>query len=138
MNEEFYILLENGTIGFYNTCEVTTVFINDKEEKNIHNIYTIVVFEDKSNVDIKPKFITKKPINISKELSLGIIKYDITIDKVKEVYQELDKNNLWEYDGKKLEIGNLKRIPRQFVKQDSTKEVPLNVSVKYFPHSYDF
>ena len=44
-NKDFELLLKEGNIAFYKGCEVSHIFIFDKEEKKAINYFTLFSFD---------------------------------------------------------------------------------------------
>ena len=125
VKRDFDLLIEKGNLGFYNSCEITTIFLYDKTIKKAKNFYTIVVFEEREkSISNEKSFITNKPINIDKQYRLGIIRYQRTIEELEKDFIVLLRENKWAYDENNLIIGNLKPLPKQFIPKDGTETVP--------------
>lgn len=139
VKRDFDLLIEKGNLGFYNSCEITTIFLYDSTIKKAKNFYTIVVFEEREkSISNEKPFITNKPINIDKQYRLGIIRYQRTIEELEKDFIVLLRENKWAYDESDLIIGNLKPLPKQFIPKDGTETVPLNSVLKnnFFNGSY--
>ncbi|MCF6459523.1 VPA1262 family N-terminal domain-containing protein [Clostridium sp. Cult3] len=131
VKRDFDLLIEKGNLGFYNSCEITTIFLYDNTIKKAKNFYTIVVFEEREkSISNEKSFITNKPINIDKQYRLGIIRYQRTIEELEKDFIVLLRENKWAYDENDLIIGNLKPLPKQFIPKDGTETVPLNSVLK--------
>lgn len=131
VKRDFDLLIEKGNLGFYNSCEITTIFLYDKTIKKAKNFYTIVVFEEREkSISNEKPFITNKPINIDKQYRLGIIRYQRTMEELEKDFIVLLRENKWAYDENNLIIGNLKPLPKQFIPKDGTETVPLNSVLK--------
>ncbi|MGI0105869.1 VPA1262 family N-terminal domain-containing protein [Salinimicrobium sp. WS361] len=118
MNEsDFEILIENGNTGFYQSCEVTQFFIQDKESKAVTNLFILASFEDKPFVDRNHSFLTsKKGINIDDSYNLGIQRYYLSIDETRERFKTLNKDSEWNYNGDtSLKLGKLNGLTKQFI-----------------------
>ena len=131
VKRDFDLLIEKGNLGFYNSCEITTIFLYDNTIKKAKNFYTIVVFQEREkSISNEKPFITNKPINIDKQYRLGIIRYQRTIEELEKDFIVLLRENKWAYDENDLIIGNLKPLPKQFIPKDGTETVPLNSVLK--------
>lgn len=111
----FGTLIENGNAGFFQSCEVTQVFLHNKATGKLHNFYILACLEEKSFSGRNHSFQGKRyPIN--SELSLCIQRYQLSIDKVIQMNDELATSNIWNFDGnKELGLGKLKLLPGQFI-----------------------
>lgn len=117
MNEsEIEILTTGGNIGYYQSCEITQIFIHEKKTKATINFFILASFEEKPFVDTNHSFLTsKKGIKIDDEHNLGIQRYFLTLNKAEEAYNSLH-NNLWDFNGNtSLKLGNLKSLSKQFI-----------------------
>ena len=98
---DFYQKLSTcQSLGFYNCCEMTTVFLESKNEKTPYNLFTIFVFDERAKQC-----------------------YDILREAV-EAKECIDMG-----DGV-LKIGHLEEVPPIFVQQNSTVEISLNKVLK--------
>ena len=57
--EQFELWLRPGVLGFYRSCEVTACGLLDHDGR-AHNLFTILVFEDRELASGEPVFLTKK------------------------------------------------------------------------------
>lgn len=128
MVTQFELLKKEGVLGFYQSCEVTMIFVHNKISKRTYNLYTIVVFEEKSYTSANEHYLPSKRIN--EDLSLGIFRYHLTLDEVTEAYMYLSEHQLWKYKEKEIRLSDLKEIEKVFVKCNGTENVPLNSILK--------
>lgn len=114
---DFEILLKDGNIGFYQSCEVTQLFIQKKVDNSVFNFFIIASFEEKPFTLRNHYFLTSnKGIPINKDLNLGIQRYWLSIEEATEVFTKLDKDKKWDFDGDdSLQLGKLKGLTKQFV-----------------------
>jgi hypothetical protein len=118
MNEtDFEILTENGNTGFYQSCEITQFFLQEKESKEVTNFFILASFEDKPFATRNHKFLTsKKGLKINDIYNLGIQRYYLSKDEAKEIFYTLNKDNQWNYEGdSSLKLGKLKGLTKQFI-----------------------
>lgn len=128
---EFDLLIQHGNLGFYTSCEVTHVIVFDKETKQAYNYYTVFVFEERSLRNPEPKYLTKKPLSLSKRFSLSIMQYQIEIKDAKQNYEKLiTASAICDIGRGQLNIGGFKKLSKQFIPHDSTKTIPLNKGLK--------
>ena len=106
----FELLIKDGNIGFYNSCEITEIYMFPKENnKAIYNLFTLVTFEEKLFEGNNKKFITDNLLdfeyyNNRKKLiyQIGIKQYHLSLESVKNNFYKLKEKefgvliiNLW-------------------------------------------
>ena len=116
MNKDFDILTKQGNIAFYQSCEITEIFLLRKKDNSIFNFFTIAVFEEKNFESKNQRFLTDKLIPIDKEFSLGILQYRSSIEEIKNKFDCLKDKNQWSSDDSNiLHFPKLKYLSKQFV-----------------------
>lgn len=110
-------LLEHGNTGFYQSCEVTQLFISQKTDKAILNFFIIAVFEDKPFLARNHQFLTAgKGIKIDDNHKLCIQRYWLSIDEAKSVFLKLQTDNKWQFENDEtLQIEPLNLLSKQFI-----------------------
>lgn len=131
VKKDFENLTEEGNLGFYQSCEITTIFLLDEINHRPRNFFTIVVFEEKDlpAVSYSP-FVTKKPIPINSYCKLGIMRYHKSVEVIEKDFAILLEDNQWKYEDNELLLEKLVALPKQFVPADGTNTVPLNSILK--------
>jgi len=128
---DFDLLLKWGNLGFYSRCEITNIFVLDKESNIAYNFFTIFVMEDSISIDSTFKNVMPKLVELSKRFSIGIKQSQIIASSVQQIYESLlssrDKCDIGQGN---LYTGKLKPLARQFVQPDSTIEPLLNKVIK--------
>lgn len=97
IKDDFELLLKKGNIAFYNSAEITNIFLTQESDNPI-NVYSLVVFEEKgiSEDDKIRKFVTKNLIPIDGR-SLGISQQRIDLKEAETVFNDLlNDNNIME------------------------------------------
>jgi hypothetical protein len=113
---DFNLLTTSGNIAFYQSCEVTEIFLQRKRDKRVFNFFTIAVFEEKPFGGKNHTFLSSKLISIDKEYSLGIQRYWFSIEEIKNKFYCLKENNKWSFDDSTIShFSQLKYLPKQFV-----------------------
>lgn len=112
--DDFYDLIKNGTIGFYNSCDAIQIFLINKKDKSYTNLYTIFTLEEKPLEKEEKIHITNNLMKINKNYSLGIDNHILHIDKTINIYESL-KNNVYSEDKIIIKGNSLKLIPTQYV-----------------------
>lgn len=119
-------------MGYYNSCEMITVFINEKETGNIYNFYTLFVMEERLTIKEECNFVTKL-ISVSKRFSMGIQRKVQEAEKIRPLIQSLcerkERRSVDIGDGE-LQIGRLEMVPKTFIPKDSTLQITLNRVLK--------
>ena len=131
----FHDLIENGVIGFYNSCNVIQIFLIKRNDNSYINLYTIFTFEEKPFEKEQKTHITNKLIPINNDYSIGIDNHIFSIEKAKDIYESL-KNKNYSQDKIIIKGISLKLIPTQYVL--SNKKSRLNNIIKnnFFNGSY--
>ena len=125
------LLLNSKSIGIYNKCEIIEIFGLWKEKKEFFNIYTLIVFENTKQENIN-NMLTEKLQSFKgyKEISWGINRRVIEIEKVKKLYDELLEKNEYKLDNT-LNVGKLLLLPDQYVPvMNINKSVQINNIIK--------
>lgn len=130
---EYEKLLKCESLGFYNCCEVISVFLKDRTNSNIYNFFTIFVFDEQIKPEMTSEYLTSQLITISRRFSMGISHDIYPVEKIVEIFWRLndleDKSyvNIGKGD---IQVGKLEFVPKVFVQQNSTKEILLNKVLK--------
>ena len=112
---DFETLTTAGNIGFYNSCEVTEIFLYRKSDNAVFNFFTLAVFEEKPYDGLNKDFLGKR-IAVNDEYNLGIQCYWFTIAEAKTKFETLKTENKWSADGKYFsQFPQLKYLPKQYV-----------------------
>lgn len=129
LTTDFNTLLATGNIGFYESCEVTQLFLVRKFDKKIINFFILACLEEKSFVSRNHHFLTTKPIKVSDEYSLGIQRYWLSVNEVRDVFTNLVEHSKWNFDGNDtLDLGTLEHLSKQYI--PSTEGNRLNYILK--------
>lgn len=112
---EFEMFVEPGILGFYQSCEITEIYMCRKADKKILNLYTLVVFEDRPFDGRNKQFIGSR-IRASDNHSIGIRRYWTTVPEAKDCFDRLTTKNEWSFDGTTFsDIAPLHHLPKQFL-----------------------
>ena len=98
---DFKTLIKNGNVGFYQSCEITELFLTRKKDKTTFNFYTIAVFEEKPFTERKQQFLCK-PIPVNKDFNIGIQRYWLSLTEAEQNYKTLRTKGKWLYEGKSI------------------------------------
>lgn len=92
-NEDFDLLSQNDRIAFYESCEMTQIFLYNQENKSVQNYYTLFVFEETAPKDTKDKYLFPKLQKIDNKFKFGVIQKRISIEEAKEQFKNIQQNN---------------------------------------------
>lgn len=113
---DYNILTTDGNIAFYNSCEVTELFLCRKKDKAIFNFFTVAVFEEQLFTNTNETFLTNKPIKVNDEYSIGIERFWLSMPDALNNYQILKAQNKWKANGlSSSQFPQLKFLPKQFI-----------------------
>lgn len=129
--DEFDLLIQQGNLGFYTSCEVTHITVFDKETRQAYNYYTVFVLEERDLRNSELKYLTEKPLSLSNRFSLCIMQYQAELKDAQQNYEQLiSASTTCDIGCGQLNIGRFKILPKQFIPCDSTKTIPLNKGLK--------
>ena len=134
--DNFNELIKTGNIAFYESCEITEIFLIKKKEKIIYNFFTIAVFEEKKNYTLNKNFICDKPVTVDDDYSIGICQYNIDIKEARDKYEELLNRNLWGIDGTYSTFPMLKSISKQYIPSTDGKRLNSILKNNFYQGSY--
>lgn len=124
IKEQFDLLKTDGEIGYYTHCELTQIFGIRKEDKTPFNIYTLIVFQDKSYEPTEPKFLTKKLLPINEGISCGVLQSIFSIEEVIKFFDLLHQTNRYILDNKDCQIDVLRFLDKQFIVSSNSNDPP--------------
>lgn len=128
LQSDYDALASPGNIAFYESCEVTQVYLFDRKQ-HIYNVFILACFEEKPFTATKQQFLTAKPLQVSDTLSLGVQRYWLSLAEAAATFQQLGQANEWNFgSNKSLKLGSLNGLPKQFV--PSSEGVRLNAALK--------
>lgn len=122
----FNLLISNGKLGFYKSCEVTEIFLINKLDNSILNIYSLIYFTDSEYEGKSAKYLTPRAEKINKKYYLGIQKYHLTIEETRKRFESLNDNIWINSDNEQFQQSSLELIPKQFIslkKQNRLEEI---------------
>ena len=125
--EDFDLLIKEGTIGFYQSCEITEIFMFPKDNNDfISNLFTLVTFEEKTFRGIEEKNITDKLIDFKyisdgKKLDykIGIRQYHLDLKSIEKRFYTLKNEEKWvSISSQSIDYPFLKYLTKQFIPSD--------------------
>lgn len=112
---DFKLLTTTGNIAFYNSCEITEIFLCRKSDRSIFNFFTIAVFEEKSYSGFNQTFLGDR-ISVNEDFSIGIQRYWLTITEAETKFDALKTQNKWSANGTIFsQFPQLKCLSKQYV-----------------------
>ncbi len=138
MNKEYKIsqykdLLGCQSLGFYNCCEMFSVFLTNRKNNSAYNFFTIFNFDEKIEPEMSEYCLTDKLIHISSEYSMGIIHKTLPLNCIDKIFNNIcasENSDYIDIGNGPLLIGNLEFIPKVFVPQNSTITIMMNKVLK--------
>jgi hypothetical protein len=130
------ILSKTGNIAFYNSCEVTEIFLCRKSDKAIFNFFTLVVFEEKLYNGLNHAFLGDR-IPINDDLSLGIQRYWLMTTEAETKFDTLRTQNKWSSDGTNFsQFPQLKYLSKQYIPHIDENRINKILKNNYHNGSY--
>lgn len=128
-NNDFELLLSSGNIAFYKGCEVTQIFLKDKESEQVINYFSLFVFDEVETVYSESNYLLPKLKTIDKKYSLGILRKRISIEKSKQIFKEIQSGKL-DFDGSCNISNNFILLPKTYVPTSYGEPIFLNSILK--------
>lgn len=132
----YELLSRSKTLGIYNRCEITNIFLWKRCEKQAYNIFTIFSFGEKFfDTSSCESTVNRLLKTISKEYSIGIKQKTVELDEVDIYYRNLCSFSAGEktvdIGFEQLHTGLLEEVPPVFVQaEDTDKEIVMNRVLK--------
>lgn len=117
--DEYDLLVKEGNIGIYNSCEVTELVIMEPTNK-IYNLYTLCVFQEKDVTPKKHQYVKGlcNRIEIDDKHSIGIFQYELELTEIKENFEKLINEYKWisnHKDESSIKYDDLRILKKQFI-----------------------
>lgn len=135
---DFELLTKKGNIAFFQSCEVTQIFIHERGVNKPVNLYTLITFEEKPFHSRNESFLTKKnEIRIDADKSIGIIRYWLSIKDIIITYKKIKDENVWVLNEDfEIPLPELKHIPKQYVPSNESQNLNSVLKNNFFSGSY--
>ena len=133
MIKEYNQLLQCKGLGYYNCCEMISIFFFNKKEKEYYHFFSVFVLEDRIKPERKAEYLTDKFIPISSQMDMGIFRKVQTMEETEKIFHGLcqrREEGILELGDKKLITGSFAFVPKVFVQPDWIEEIPLNKVLK--------
>ena len=112
---DFKTLSASGNIAFYNSCEVTEIFLYRKSDKAIFNFFTLAVFEEKAYNGLNKIFLGDR-ISVNDDFSIGIQRYWLSVTEAEIRFDILKNQNKWSANSTIYsQFPQLKYLPKQYI-----------------------
>lgn len=131
-NADFDLLLQNDKIAFYESCEMTQIFLYEQENKSVQNYYTLFVFEEIAPKDSKDKYLFPELQKIDKKFKFGVLQKRISIEDAKEQFKNIQQQNKIIFNNENCSVSKqMVLLPKTFVPlRYGTTEPMLNNALK--------
>lgn len=115
-NADFNLLLQEDRIAFYESCEMTQIFLYNNETKEIQNYYTLFVFEEIPNKEGEEGYLFDDLQKIDKKFKFGALQKRISIEEAKKHFQNIQQQHKIILDGENCSISSqMVLLPKTFV-----------------------
>lgn len=134
---QFNMLVTAGNIGFYNSCEVTELFLWNKKTSKAHNLFILCVFEERDTPPLGKTKLTKKPIVYDKHQCICIVRYYLSLGQIESAFESLIENGVWQHDtNNSISLSNIQFLSKQFIPKDQENSVNLVLRNNFLGGSY--
>lgn len=136
--EEYDLLVKQGNIGIYNSCEVTELVIRESNE--FYNLYTICVFQEKNVTPERHRYNKcSYTMQIDDKHSVCILQYELTLNEIKENFEKLITEYKWisnHLDDYFVNGDDLRRLNKQFIPAKEDNRLNNILKNNFFSGSY--
>lgn len=133
---DFTILTTAGNIAFYESCEVTEIFLYRKNNNEILNFFTIAVFEEKPYNELNERFLGNR-ISVNKDFGMGIKQYWLTLEEATAKYHTLEAQSKWNNNKvHSTHYEQLKHLPKQYIPSAEGNRINKILKNNYHSGSY--
>jgi hypothetical protein len=130
LQQDYATLATTGNIAFYESCEVTQLFLCDKERR-VYNLFTLANFEEKPFIATNKQFLTKGLLKVTNTLGIGIQRYWLDLTGAVATFDTLIHTNQWDCQGDtSLILPTLTPLPKQFIPANDSSSVRVNSVLK--------
>jgi hypothetical protein len=130
--KDFYLLSSSGILGAYLECELTHIFIVEKETDHVYHYYAVCSYEEfiESNNDQRNVHLTKKLIKINDNYSLGIMQIRLSLEESKDVFNQLCKKQFHFQNQNIVLPDTLQLLPKTHIPSFFDDDVSINNILK--------
>ncbi len=113
--KDYDTLTIQGNISFYQSCEVTELFLIYKQDRKVYNLFTIAVFEEKPFEGNNPCYLGNR-IVYNSEFSIGLKRFWLSMESARASFEELLTNNKWRsVEDSGSQVHALNPLPKQYI-----------------------
>ena len=98
-------LLDSGSIGIYQCCQVDQIVILDMKSNTAWNYFTHVHFSKKYTAETESTLL-RAPISLGNNIKLYVSRYSMSKEKFKECVWSALSTNIWNYTDSKITEGD--------------------------------
>jgi hypothetical protein len=133
---DFELLVDNANVGFFQSCEITQLYLIRKDDGAIINFYILASFEEKPYSTENHQYLGEL-ISVNKDFSVGIQRYILSIPTAKSTYYKLAQENKWQFrDNESLKLERLVKIRKQFVPGNDQQRLSRILKNNFYNGSY--
>jgi hypothetical protein len=122
--------LSPGILGFYSHFEVTEIFMMLDASKEVFNVFTIVVAEERDASAPRSFLGPRIRLKGLPDRFFGVERYVVPVSELLPELEKLDRGEGWREGDDALQVGALSRAPVQFVPGEAGEPVPWNSLLK--------
>ncbi len=124
--KDFYLLIQSGNLGFYQSVEFVQIFIFDKNLRRSINFFSLFTFSEKEyNGNESSEFFTDKLLKISDRYSFGIIRKIFSIENIKRIFSDINNGKFFIDEDECIISDKLYLLPKTFIPKMNLKNSPL-------------
>lgn len=122
IEEDYHLLTTDGAVGFYNSCEITEIFLFNKQDKSVSNIYTIAVFEENQQQEEPCRFLGES-VRVKDGYSLGIQQCRVSLEDANKRFENLLNRNVWIAQDNCETPYKLNTLSKQFINASESNRI---------------
>jgi len=130
--EDFSLLSCPGILGNYLECELTHIFIVEKETNHAYHYFAICSYEEfmENNVNLRNVHLTKKLEKINENYSLGIMQIRLSLEESKDIFNQLCKKRFYFQNQNVILPDTLQLLPKTHIPSLFYNSVQINKILK--------
>ena len=98
-------LLDSGSIGIYQCCQVDQIVILDRKSNIAWNYFTHVHFSKEYTTEAE-SVLLRSPVSLEENLTLFVSRYSMSKEKFKECVSSALSTNIWNYTDSRITEGD--------------------------------